>query len=94
MCGNNPSGVHFTNLLGLGGLNGNYCMARVINTDRTRSIRIMQHEISHLFGMDDDTCTGNKPCICHGGFDYIADFTNYDIWCDHHAAQFDRNEPF
>jgi hypothetical protein len=93
MCGNTDT-VHFTGLLGLSELNGQYCMARVINTTSIKNIRVMQHEISHLFGMDDDACTAGQPCICHGGFDNISSFQNRDIWCAHHAAQFDRNETF
>jgi len=90
----NTSGIHSEGQLGLAYLEGQYCLARNINTTELLNYRVIQHEISHLFGMTDDDCVGDQLCICHGDFDEITNLNNQNIWCDHHASQFDRNETF
>lgn len=53
-------------------------------------IRIMQHEISHLFGCNDGYCTLNEPCIMNGGYDY-EDLDATNIWCTACSQMFNPN---
>jgi len=54
------------------------------------NVRIMQHELSHNFGMNYNVAC-NAACIMSGGFDSNPSFSTSDIWCDNHAGQFNRN---
>ena len=64
------------------------------------AIRVMQHEMSHMFGVPDNgngySCTSGQMCIMlYSGVlnslhdDY--DLTRQNIWCDNCQAQFNRN---
>ena len=44
-------------------------------------IRIMQHEMSHLFGCDDGVCYPTDRCIMKGSFDEDENLNGYNIWC-------------
>lgn len=51
------------------------------------SVRIFQHEFSHLFGLPDGNCSLNQPCIMSGGFDGVVHAG--DVWCDACKARFE-----
>lgn len=58
------------------------------------NIAIMQHEISHNYGLgdtnhdfsDENDCNENMPCIMSGSFDGIVYIEN--IWCEHCRSKF------
>lgn len=52
--------------------------------------RTIQHEISHLFGCDDESCTSGQSCIMSGGFDNVASMNQNSIWCDQCTNSFNR----
>ena len=91
------TGVH-NNALGLAYLNGHGAVGSSLTyytADTTASvvrIRIIQHEMSHWFGVNDrdqvtDPCTG--PCIMSGGFDTNTSLNAYNLWCSKCASDFD-----
>ena len=49
-------------------------------------VRIIQHEISHLFGCHDGVC--NDDCVMQGSFDTTSLY-HEDIWCPNCASDFD-----
>lgn len=48
--------------------------------------RILQHEMSHVYGMYDGGCTGK--CVMSGGFDKTPISQQRNIWCSYHYNQF------
>ena len=57
----------------------------------THMVRVVQHEISHMFGCTDGQCTPGVPCIMSGGFDTTPLDWTTDIWCPACQARFDPN---
>ncbi len=57
-----------------------------VNTNR----RVLQHEISHLFGCQDEMCTPGQRCIMGGGYDNITSMSQDNIWCDTCTSYFNR----
>ena len=54
-------------------------------------VRIVQHELSHMFGAHDASCSQNQPCVMKGSYDGKS-LTGYtDIWCDNCKADFERD---
>ena len=73
-------------------MNGSYTFITnrpTLNT--TVRVRIMQHEISHMFGCPDHASDPKKPCIMNGGFDGASIFTK-NIWCSDCMRAFDASK--
>lgn len=90
MCGIWGS-VHATNILGVTYLKDNYTLLTnsSIYSENVR-VRIMQHEISHMFGCRDGVCTAGADCIMNGGYDGVSLYTS-NIWCSSCHSDFDTN---
>lgn len=86
MCYNSGSNNH-GNVYGLSYLKDWYSYCAADNTDITRSVRVIQHEMSHLYGTTDDPCP--EPCTMHGGFDLLPLHVE-DIWCSRCKGMFER----
>lgn len=72
---------HATSILGVATRYGDYAL--VTNLPKHSNnvhTRIMQHEISHLFGCRDGYCTPGEDCIMNGGYDGVSLYSA-DIWC-------------
>ncbi len=54
------------------------------------TVRIMQHEISHLYGPDDGVCSKGFLCIMSGGFDQNSTYDLPNIWCEGCSYSFNR----
>lgn len=54
-------------------------------------IRIMQHEMSHLFGCKDGVCYPDDKCIMKGSFDGETNLQIYNIWCRNCRADFNAS---
>ena len=83
-----PSGLH-NRVSGLAYVDGSYAL--VCNwTWHTNivNVRIIQHEISHLFNCIDNQCTAGYDCIMNGGLNN-APLNLADIWCPACKARFD-----
>ena len=63
------------------------------NTD-TFFKRVLQHELGHLFGLSDTSCTPGTKCVMKQSYDDDPDFTKYDVWCPNCIAVFNRNTAF
>lgn len=60
-------------------VNGNYALVTAPPSMSTNiQVRVMQHEISHMFGCVDAQCDG--PCIMQGSYDDVSLYTQ-NIWC-------------
>lgn len=69
-----------------------YMMAKETNEYVSR-IRVIQHELTHTFGIRDNQCSGSKtthPCIMNGGFDENHSYNLDDIWCSNCESNFNR----
>ena len=90
-CSNGGSG-HHTGILGLAYAPGRYVV--VVNNE-TRgmmlNVRVIQHELSHSFGCQDNACTSGQNCIMSGGFDNNYNYMMATIWCDNCESVFDVN---
>ncbi len=51
-------------------------------------VRILQHEISHMFGCQDGVCTSGSQCIMNDGYDGTSLYY-VDIWCSSCYSDFD-----
>ena len=69
-------------------------------SDRTRSVRVLQHELAHNFGVHDgilghpanfSACTPDSDCIMRGQFFRDPNFDRTGIWCDNHAGELRNN---
>jgi hypothetical protein len=90
MCGVWSDG-HATSILGVATRYGDYAMVTQLPTHSSNvHIRIMQHEISHLFGCRDGYCTPGEPCVMNGGYDGVSLYST-DIWCTSCSQMFDIN---
>lgn len=49
-------------------------------TSTNMRVRIMQHEISHMFYCKDGVCSPNYLCIMNGGYDGMSLYST-NIWC-------------
>lgn len=85
------NGNHSTAVLGVATICGDYALVTVLTGySENVHIRIMQHEISHLFGCDDGCCTSNELCVMSGGYDNKnLNITN--IWCTSCSQMFNPN---
>ena len=79
------------NVLGVAYVNGDYALAsNSSTTSEVVRVRIIQHEISHLFGCEDGACTEGYRCIMSGGFDDMP-LSVLNIWCPACTADFNSN---
>lgn len=61
-----------------------YCDKSFIST-----IRTFQHELSHVFGCPDASCSANEACIMTGAFDGVISVNN--LWCSSCQVHFSNN---
>lgn len=99
MC-TSSNGVHNVGLYGLASMLGTVTFLEMndyverASSYHTGNVRLMQHELSHNFGVHDvnnsdpsTKCTENSLCIMSGGWDYIEQYDLANIWCKKHADQ-------
>lgn len=81
--------VHATGIYGVTLPNDSYTYITVLpsNSEIIR-VRVIQHEIGHMFGLDDGVCSGD--CVMNSGFNTIPLSAN-DIWCENCKEMFDRD---
>ena len=68
---------------------------------QTRSVRVLQHELAHNFGVRDgqlgttpsyfSPCTGGQDCLMFGNHFDNATWSRTDIWCTNHTSEFNRD---
>ncbi len=82
---------HLTNTLGVSYINDNYTFLSNSSSISTNvRVRIMQHEICHMFGCNDGLCTKDSSCIMNGGYDGISLYTS-NVWCSSCKKDFNPN---
>lgn len=86
------NGAHCTGILGVTYMGGAYTFitnkpSASINTH----VRLMQHEISHMFGCNDGKCASGEKCIMNGGYEGVSLYTK-NVWCSNCARDFDVNK--
>lgn len=82
---------HATGILGVTYLNDNYTLLTNASSISTNvRVRIMQHEICHMFSCNDGVCTSGADCIMNGGYDGRSLYTS-DIWCSSCEGDFNPN---
>ena len=82
---------HQTNILGVTYLFDNYTfITNGPSMDENVRVRLMQHEISHMFGCEDNKCTRGADCIMNGGYDGVSLYTK-NVWCSACSRDFDVN---
>lgn len=82
--------LHYIVGLGTGSLfdsNGNLINDEYYLENLLSNARILQHELSHHYDLEDGQCTPNQACIMSGGFDGGIIYLS-DLWCDSCAAKF------
>lgn len=86
-CRINTNEEHVIGPLGVtNAINGNYALVTAPPSMSTNiQVRIMQHEICHMFSCVDGGCTG--PCIMNGGYDDVSLYTP-NIWCSSCSEDF------
>lgn len=87
-CDNQFGAGHGTHI---GGLSLNeLSMVRLVKSQRQTNIRLIQHEVTHLFGPDDGKCSPGVLCIMSGGFDNNTTYNLANIWCPACSNNFSR----
>nr|WP_243035695.1 hypothetical protein [Clostridium sp. AM45-5] len=83
---------HATNILGVTyNKQPNSYITWLPSSSQNVHVRIVQHELSHMFGAHDASCSQNQPCVMKGSYDGKS-LTGYtDIWCDNCKADFERD---
>lgn len=71
------NGSHSASLGGLG--NPGFVLVRSLPTD-SYSVRVLQHELGHSFGLSDNQCSG--MCIMANNYYGDTTWTRTDIWCN------------
>ena len=91
MCGI-INGSHSTGYVrGVATRSGDYAIVSNYSAiNQNMRVRIIQHEISHLFGCTDSACTEGYPCIMNGGYDNLS-LNIEDIWCPACKTRFNPN---
>ncbi len=97
MCYYNGDGIHSDGILGLARTGGDWAFTYSAESrPEYLNVRVMQHELSHLFGCRDTYpanttyyCTPGYDCIFNGGFDDITTYDQHTIWCPACTARFD-----
>lgn len=88
----NSGGSHSTGILGLGGVSGDYCFVKNNTTGGMRlSIRVIQHELSHNYGLNDSNCSASENCIISGEFDNNSIYNLSTIWCTNCTNNFNSS---
>ena len=83
--------AHSTNIKGVTYNNDNYTLVQNKSGMSTNEqVRIMQHEISHMFGCHDGMCTSGADCLMNGQQDGTSLYKT-DIWCSACYATFNPN---
>lgn len=91
MCGIWDNEHSTNNILGVTYPNDNYTLLSNASTISTNvRVRIMQHEICHMFGCHDGVCTSGADCIMNGGYDGVSLYTA-DVWCSSCREDFNPN---
>lgn len=74
-------------ILGVAELNGYRAVVPFAqNTTTLVDSRIIQHEVSHFFGISDGGCNGD--CIMSGTYDTTPITAGRNVWCTNHISQF------
>lgn len=96
VCNINNSGNHAVwSVVGLGQWKGKGTFSSMIkSTPRSRGIRLIQHEMSHNFGCNDNECTPDYRCIMNGRYRDDYYYTNMALWCPNCASKFNKNNAF
>jgi len=82
---------HATGILGVTYLNDNYTLlTNASSISKNVRVRIMQHEICHMFGCNDGVCTSGADCIMNGGYDGRSLYRS-NIWCSSCADDFNTD---
>ncbi len=85
-------GSHSTGILGLGAVSGDYSFVKNNTTRGMRlNVRVIQHELSHNYGLHDNSCSANENCIMSGGFDNNVNYNLQSIWCTSCTNSFDSS---
>ena len=85
------SGSHATGILGVTfNLDSYTYITELPSSSQNVHVRIIQHEMSHMFGAHDGACTSNQSCVMKGSFDNRP-LSISDIWCDNCKEDFSRN---
>lgn len=80
---------HGNNNLGLTYTSGEYSLCtQMVHKGYNVNVRILQHEMSHLFGCHDGECASQTPCIMNGGYDGESLHLK-NIWCSECVKDFD-----
>lgn len=82
------NGKHSVGALGMTSANRTDCMTEQ-NRGHMLNVRVIQHELSHVFG-DGHCGTTNTPCIMSGGFDNNYSYNINSIWCPECIKKFKR----
>jgi len=70
--------LHDSGILGVTFQNDNYTLlTNSSNISTNVRVRIMQHEICHMFNCYDGSCVQDTPCIMNGGYDGVSLYTSY-----------------
>lgn len=85
------SGSHATGILGVTfNLDSYTYITELPSSSQNVHVRIIQHEMGHMFGAHDGVCTSNQSCVMKGSFDNRS-LSISDIWCDNCKEDFDRD---
>jgi len=98
------SGTSLHNIGGIGGIadsvGGPTNMVDFKANAHARSVRNLQHELSHNFGVNDgylgssaySACTPGQQCLMNLGFLSDGNYSRVDIWCPQHAGELNRDK--
>lgn len=83
MCYILGDGTHsVNNALGMTLINDNYTIvSNASSRTQIERVRVIQHEISHMYGCVDNDCTPGKDCVIKGSYDTSNLITTLNIWC-------------
>ena len=79
---NDSTNIHSNDIAGLAFLKGDWAICNLSpKSSEIINGRVIQHELSHLYGCNEGVCSGEKLCIMSGGYDETALLSTNDIWC-------------
>lgn len=84
---------HSNGVLGVSQIKGRFALVNNSSSlTQILRVRIIQHEISHLYGCYDGECTAGERCIMNGGFDDTPLMQETEIWCKNCRQKFVQNQ--
>ena len=88
----------FTRIGGIALPEGRANMNDFVQHAHTRNTRLLQHELSHNFGVRDHSgsiyisrCTPDEDCLMNGDFFNNHEYDRTDIWCRRHREEFNAS---